>query len=141
MAKGERLLKDVYEGLRNGPAWDKTLMMVMYDDWGGTYDHVVPPHEGVPDDEAPCNVPKAPNSDVSCSGFDFKRLGLRTTAMVISPWVKKASIIQEPQKGPYNTSQWEHSTASSTIKNLFNLTSTSFILLVLFFPVRTFIFS
>ena len=70
MAKGERLLKDVYEGLRNGPAWDKTLMMVMYDDWGGTYDHVVPPHEGVPDDEAPCNVPKAPNSDVSCSGFD-----------------------------------------------------------------------
>ena len=141
MAKGERLLKDVYEGLRNGPAWDKTLMMVMYDDWGGTYDHVVPPHEGVPDDEAPCNVPKAPNSDVSCSGFDFKRLGLRTTAMVISPWVMKASIIQEPQKGPYNTSQWEHSTASSTIKNLFNLTSNFFILLVLFFPVRTFISS
>ena len=100
------------EGVRNGPKWSKTLMLVMYDDWGGTYDHVVPPSEGVPDDEAPCNVPAKPNSDVSCSGFDFKRLGLRSTAMVISPWVKKASIVQEPQKGPYNTSQWEHSSAS-----------------------------
>jgi phospholipase C len=98
--------------VRNGPKWSKTLMLVMYDDWGGTYDHVVPPTEGVPDDEAPCNVPKEPNSDVSCSGFDFKRLGLRSTAMVISPWVKKASIVQEPQNGPFNTSQWEHSSAS-----------------------------
>ena len=42
--------------------------------------------------------------------------------MAISPWIKKASIIQEPT-GPYNSSQWEHSTASSTVKNLFNLSS------------------
>jgi phospholipase C len=100
------------EGIRNGPKWSKTLMLVMYDDWGGTYDHVVPPSEGVPADEAPCNVPKAPGSDVGCSGFDFRRLGLRSTAMVISPWVKKGAIVQEPQQGPTNTSQWEHSTAS-----------------------------
>ena len=99
-----------------------TRLLVLKDDWGGTYDHVVPPSEGVPDDEAPCNVPKQAGSDISCSGFDFKRIGLRTTAMAISPWVKKASIIQEPT-GPYNTSQWEHSTASSTIKHLFNLST------------------
>ena len=32
MAKGERLLKDVYESLRAGPKWEKTLLLVVYDD-------------------------------------------------------------------------------------------------------------
>jgi hypothetical protein len=31
VAKGERLLKDVYEALRNGPGWSKTLFFVTYD--------------------------------------------------------------------------------------------------------------
>ena len=95
-AKGERVLKDVYESLRAGPNWEKTLFMVMYDDAGGWYDHVVPPSEGVPNDEAPCNV----NISSNCAGrgaFDFKRLGQRSAAMLISPWVEKAGIIQEPK--------------------------------------------
>ena len=29
----------------------------VYDDAGGTYDHMVPPFEGVPDDESPCQAP------------------------------------------------------------------------------------
>jgi phospholipase C len=29
MSKGERLLKDVYEALRAGPKWSKTLFLVM----------------------------------------------------------------------------------------------------------------
>merc|ERR1740117_1919242 len=32
MALGERLHKDVYEALRAGPAWDKTLFMIVYND-------------------------------------------------------------------------------------------------------------
>ena len=39
MALGERLHKDVYEALRAGPAWDKTLFMIVYDDGGDFYDH------------------------------------------------------------------------------------------------------
>ena len=86
---------------------------------------MVPPHEGVPDDEAPCNVPEAPNSDVrsepdghnkshrgvvrrrgltcrglSCSGFDFKRLGLRATAMVISPVRARPGAVKRPARFP-----------------------------------------
>ena len=59
IAKGERLLKDVYEALRAGPKWKRTLLFVAYDDAGGYYDHVVPPSEGVPADESPCVVPGA----------------------------------------------------------------------------------
>lgn len=110
------------ESLRNGPGWNNTLFLVMYDDAGGLYDHIIPPFEGVPNDESPCNVVKKANSNVGCAGFDFERLGLRATAMLISPWVKKSSVIQEP-KGPTNTSQWEHSSVSATLKNLYGLTS------------------
>ena len=37
--------------------WNKTLFFIAYDDAGGTYDHMVPPSEDVPDDESPCQAP------------------------------------------------------------------------------------
>eukprot|EP01047_Picozoa_sp_COSAG01_P038515 COSAG01_NODE_3129_length_6538_cov_5.398354_7_plen_98_part_00 len=33
--KGERQLKDIYEAVRAGPKWKRTLMLVVYDDYGG----------------------------------------------------------------------------------------------------------
>mmetsp|Transcript_94372 Transcript_94372/g.270274 ORF Transcript_94372/g.270274 Transcript_94372/m.270274 type:complete len:609 (-) Transcript_94372:146-1972(-) len=119
VAKGERLLKDMYEALRSSPAWNKTLFFVAYDDAGGYYDHVVPPFEGVPADDAPCHVAD------TCPGlkqFDFKRLGLRSSAMLMSPWVGKKAVFQEPIEGPYNTSQFDLTSVPATVKNLFNLT-------------------
>ena len=121
IAKGERLLKDVYEALRAGPKWKRTLLFVAYDDAGGYYDHVVPPYEGVPADESPCIVP---GLHPECGQvFDFRRLGLRTTSMLISPWVAKGTVFQEPQAGPSPTSQFELTSVPATIKNLFNLSS------------------
>ena len=55
MAKGERVLKDVYEALRASPKWDRTLFLVAYDDIGGYFDHIIPPSENVPAPNAPCN--------------------------------------------------------------------------------------
>jgi len=121
IAKGERLLKDVYEALRASPKWNRTLLFVAYDDAGGYYDHVVPPYEGVPADESACNVP---GTHPKCGEpFDFRRLGLRTSAMLISPWVRKGAVFQEPQRGPSPTSQFELSSVPATVKALFNLTS------------------
>jgi phospholipase C len=51
---------------------------------------------------------------------DFRRLGPRGSALLISPWVEKGAVFQEP-KGPTKTSQFEHSSLSATITNLFNL--------------------
>ena len=36
------------------------MLAVLYDDAGGTYDHVVPPFEDVPADASPCNVGNIP---------------------------------------------------------------------------------
>lgn len=41
-------MKNVYEALRNGPRWNKTLLLITYDEHGGFYDHVAPPQTGVP---------------------------------------------------------------------------------------------
>jgi phospholipase C len=40
---GERLMKEVYELVRNGPLWEKTLLIITYDEHGGYWDHVPPP--------------------------------------------------------------------------------------------------
>jgi len=115
-AKGERLTKDIYEALRAGPKWNRTLLLVIYDDAGGYYDHIVPPFEGVAADEAPCKCLNPSPGET----FDFKRLGLRSAAMLISPWVKAGTVFQEP-KGPTNTSQFDLTSIPATLKNLFNL--------------------
>ena len=122
MAKGERLLKDVYEALRASPKWNSTLLFVGYDDAGGYYDHVVPPFEGVPADESPCHINKVCGKWPRQHGFDFRRLGLRVAAMLIGPHVN-SSVIQEPRAGPHSTSQFELTSIASTVKTLFNLTS------------------
>eukprot|EP01051_Picozoa_sp_SAG22_P005625 SAG22_NODE_339_length_12034_cov_3.087474_2_plen_250_part_00 len=99
---------------------------------GGFYDHIVPPFQGVPNDEAPCWARPA---NASCNAaaakngvgaFDFRRLGLRAAAMLISPWVAKGAVIQAPEPGRRNgggpAAQFEHSSIPATLKSLFNLT-------------------
>ena len=54
-ASGERLFKDTYEALRASPAWNRTVLVVTYDDTGGWYDHAgVPVGVPAPDDEKSC---------------------------------------------------------------------------------------
>jgi phospholipase C len=81
----EKLIADVYDALRAQPAvWKKTLLIIVFDEHGGYYDHVPPPATVSPDGIAglldqPFLVP-----------FDFKRLGLRVPAILVSPWFKPA---------------------------------------------------
>jgi len=118
IALGERIVKDVYEALRAGKGWQKTLFLTVYDDTGGFFDHVVPPFEGVPADEGACG-----QQNNGCpSKFDFRRLGNRVASFLVSPWIAKGGVIQAP-KGPRKSSQFELSSICSTAKMLFNLSS------------------
>lgn len=81
----EKLVADIYGALRANPnVWKKTLFIVVFDEHGGYYDHVPPPATVSPDgidgrlDES-FLVP-----------FNFKRLGLRVPAILISPWFQPA---------------------------------------------------
>ena len=43
MRNGEILMKKVYENLRKSQYWNDTLLLIVYDEHGGFYDHIVPP--------------------------------------------------------------------------------------------------
>jgi hypothetical protein len=81
----EKLVADVYNALREQPdVWKKTLLIVVFDEHGGYYDHVPPPPTVSPDGIAGLTVPSY------LVPFDFERLGLRVPAILISPWFKPA---------------------------------------------------
>ncbi|MBI2383289.1 MAG: alkaline phosphatase family protein [Gammaproteobacteria bacterium] len=74
---GQVLLAQIYDALRNGPNWDRTLMIVTYDEWGGFFDHVVPPVGPVSADEAK---------------FNDGRLGFRTPCAILGPRARRGHV-------------------------------------------------
>jgi phospholipase C len=107
LRRGQNLIKEVYEAVRNSPLWEETLLVITYDEHGGFYDHVPPPVNGVPNPDG-----------IIGDGNNFDRLGVRVPTLFISPWIKKGSILHKP-RGPQPTSQYEHSSISATLKKLF----------------------
>lgn len=78
---GQEFLLEVYRGITNDlELWSGTVMIVTYDEHGGFFDHVSPPH-----------IHTEPPQDAE---FDrpFETLGVRVPAFVISPFVKSGSI-------------------------------------------------
>jgi phospholipase C len=79
---GEKLIKEVYETIRNSTLWENSLLIITYDEHGGFFDHVTPPPAVAPGDDGKYTV----------HGFDFKQLGVRVPAVVISPYIPKGTI-------------------------------------------------
>ena len=82
---GECLIKAVYEAIRNSPLWDTSLLVIVYDEHGGFYDHVTPPAAMAPGDG---NV----NHFKDLNGFDFKQYGVRVPAVIVSPRIAKGTV-------------------------------------------------
>lgn len=114
VANGQKLVKEVYETLRASPQWNETLLIITYDEHGGFYDHVRTPYVDVPNPDG--NTGPAPFF------FKFDRLGVRVPTIMVSPWIKKGTLISSPT-GPAPNSEYEHSSIPATIKKMFNLTS------------------
>ena len=104
LLEGERLLAAVYDTLRaEQPVWRHCLLVVLYDEHGGFYDHV-PPTGAVPPDD----VVATP------SGFRFDRLGVRVPALLVSPWVGE---------GRADHTGYDHTSLLATLKKMLNLPS------------------
>jgi phospholipase C len=71
---GQDLVLAVYDALATSPVWESSLLVVVYDEHGGFYDHVSPP-EAMDDDPGM-----------------FGRYGVRVPAMIVSPWVEARSV-------------------------------------------------
>ena len=77
---GEAFSASVINAVMHSPAWPKTVLLFMYDEHGGYYDHVAPP-AAIPPDDIPPAV--APTATVPAA---WNQYGLRVPAFVISPY-------------------------------------------------------
>jgi phospholipase C len=83
---GEAFAARVINAAMAGPGWPKTVLIWLYDEHGGYYDHVPPPRAVAPDDIPPdITVP----SDMP-GGYD--RYGFRVPAVVVSPFARRHHV-------------------------------------------------
>jgi phospholipase C len=85
---GDAFLSQVFHAVATGPGWDKTVLVINYDEWGGFFDHVVPPRitAGVPVGASPST---GVDTDLNARGQVLA--GFRVPCIVVSPFTRATS--------------------------------------------------
>jgi phospholipase C len=91
---GELLVSAVYDAVRTGRNWPRTLLVITFDEHGGCYDHWPPPLGAAP----PSPQPPYPLED----GFRFDRFGVRVPTIFVSPLVAPGTVIRAPGGTPFD---------------------------------------
>ncbi len=73
---GDAFLSQIFHAVADGPNWDSTVLMVVFDEWGGFFEHVAPPRV-----VAPNNVDKNLVNGEALLGF-------RVPAVIASPFTR-----------------------------------------------------
>jgi phospholipase C len=76
---GQAFMSDVVHAFIESPNWRRGALFIVYDEWGGFFDHVRPP--SVPDGRQNANIDK-----------DFGLMGFRIPAVAISPYAKRGEV-------------------------------------------------
>ena len=71
---GQDLVLAAYDAPASSPQWDRSLLVIVYDENGGFYDHVPPPRAA--DDEPEM----------------FGSYGVRVPAIIVSPWIERRTV-------------------------------------------------
>jgi phospholipase C len=102
VAAGERFIKATYEAIRSSPLWEKSVLIITWDEHGGFYDHVVP--------ESAASTGERGREH----GFTFGQLGPRVPAVVVSPLIRRNLIEHR---------SFDHTAIPETVRRVFNLPS------------------
>jgi phospholipase C len=95
---GEIFLNQIYQAVTSSPAWDRTILIINFDEGGGFFDHVPPPLKPIPPTD----------QQVGSDG----RIGFRVPALIISPFARRNSI---------NFTQFDHTSVLKLIEWRWNL--------------------
>jgi phospholipase C len=124
---GESFAASVIEAVLASPCWPRTLLLWLYDEHGGYYDHVPPPSAPPPDD-----VPATTLADrhpflaklpflrslarelgrIDAGPRTFDRLGFRVPAVAVSPYAVAGAV---------NDTVFDHTSVLRLIEEVWNL--------------------
>jgi phospholipase C len=88
---GDTVLGLVLSVLTKSPQWPNTLLIITFDEHGGTWDHVGPAWNATP-----------PDNLVSEHGFKFNLFGARVPTILFSPHVPSFTIFRSPAGVPFD---------------------------------------
>lgn len=114
----EDFVMNLYLALSQSPKWSETLLVITFDENGGTYDHVIPPPALAPGND-PCPLPHPPinRGDMDPAtrtqyGFDFTQYGVRVPTLLVSPCIPAGTIFRAAGPTPY---PYDHTSLIATI--------------------------
>jgi phospholipase C len=107
---GDALVARVYDALRTSPLWPRSLLVILFDEHGGTYDHVPPPLCATP----PHKIAPYPLEH----GFRFERFGVRVPAVFVSPYIEAGTVVRARGEVPF-----DHTSVIKTLCLRFGLSS------------------
>jgi phospholipase C len=113
ISKGEAFAAAVVNAVTHGPGWESTLLLWIYDEHGGYYDHVPPPEAVAPDDVPAHNwqlslpswlraalapllrktMANLENQDAGPATYD--RYGFRVPAVIVSPYARPEFVLSD----------------------------------------------
>jgi phospholipase C len=91
----EAFLSSIHRALAASAHWPRSLLIIMFDEHGGYYDHVPPPT--VPDPDP-----------------DFRQIGFRVPAVVVGPQVRPGAVVSTP---------YDHVSILATLATRFGIAS------------------
>ena len=126
---GESFAAYVVNAVMNGEGWRDTVLIWLYDEHGGYYDHIVPPagEEYDPGDGVKARFLMGKGSvlhpleetklgkkyfEADEGVRNYRQLGFRVPAVVVSPWAKKDCVCQ---------TTFDHTSILRFVEDLWNL--------------------
>jgi phospholipase C len=101
---GDAFMAKTFHAVASSPNWRSTAFIVNYDEWGGFFDHIVPPRAVAPNDVDPDLV-------------DGKALlGIRVPCIVASPWT-----LGNPDSPSVNSTVFDHTSVLKLSESVFNV--------------------
>jgi len=111
--RAEQLVAAIYEALRSNPAlFERSLLLITYDEHGGLYDHVAPPTDAHPPGDPPGLLGRIVGFFFrrKTAAFDFTMYGPRVPAVVVSPYVGAGTVSADVR---------DHASVPATLRALF----------------------
>ena len=130
IANGQRFAREVIRAVMDGPKWLRTLLIWLYDEHGGYFDHVPPPKAVAPDSRQPRTLLDSPLlrlpllrryrqelalADQGPRAYD--RYGFRVPAVIVSPYAREGWVSPPEPEAAF----FDHTSILRLIEEKWNL--------------------